>query len=147
MTNNHGASRRASLILIQCFPPSLLLFHSHRSLPDPVRGYQLQSTNLPYFTLASLHFLSPPFFLPLTLPHFPRSQVPSRLSPLFLYMPIICQYSCAIWQRFILYFQIKLNQLVWENVRMITNFSTKRFKVLSQWQSFYVQDGGKNPLA
>ena len=52
------ASRRAGLFLRHRFSLSLL-FHNHRSLPVPSRGYHLQ-TLLTY--LASLHFLfSPPF--------------------------------------------------------------------------------------
>jgi len=47
--------------------------------------------------------------------------------------------------------QIKPNQLVLKNVRMITDLTGKRIQVLSQRQtfleSFYVQDGGKNQLA
>jgi len=47
--------------------------------------------------------------------------------------------------------QIKLNQLVWENVHMITDLPTKRiFKRChndKRLREFYQQDGGKNQLA
>ena len=40
--SRHGASRCASFILIYNFP-LLLFFHIHRSLPVPIRGYNLTS--------------------------------------------------------------------------------------------------------
>ena len=79
------ASRRAGLILIHRFPLSLLLFHNHRFLPVPIRGF------------LALHFcplfFSPPFSL------FPAPGV-LPLLPLFLllllYMAITCPYCHII---------------------------------------------------
>jgi len=44
--------------------------------------------------------------------------------------------------------RIKLNQLVYENVHMITDLPTERavFKRCQIYQSFYLQDGSKNQL-
>ena len=65
--------------------------------PLPSRPHSwLPSTNPPYFTLASLHFLSSPYFLP--LPFFPPSppRLPSIPLPTPIYTPIICPYSCYV---------------------------------------------------
>jgi len=48
---------RGGFILIHRFPLSLLVFHNHRSLPVPIRGYHLQ-------TLLTLPWLPYTFFLP-----------------------------------------------------------------------------------
>ena len=61
--------------------------------PLPSRRHSwLPSTNRPYFTLASLHFLSP---LPFVFPHSPPPSL-SPLFPLLLYMPTICPYTCYV---------------------------------------------------
>ena len=46
LTSRQGASRRAGLILIHRFPLSLL-FHNHRPLPVPIRGYKCDAYNMP----------------------------------------------------------------------------------------------------
>ena len=57
------------LILIHRFPPSLLLFHNHHSLPIPIHGYHLQTL----LTLPWLPYTSsvPPLFHPLLFPSSP----------------------------------------------------------------------------
>ena len=92
-TSRHGTSHRHGLILIRHFPLSLL-FHSHRSLPVPIRGYHLQ-------ILLTLHWLPYTSFLPplspsLFFPILPHPHLLSRFLPLLLYMPIICPHSCYI---------------------------------------------------
>ena len=57
ITSRHCGKCHATLILIHRFPLSLLF-------PSSLSSW-LQSTNSPYFALASLHFLSPLLFLPL----------------------------------------------------------------------------------
>ena len=81
--------RAEMLMLIRRLPLSLgLRFHDHRSLPVPIRGYHLQTLfTLPWLPYTS--FSPPPFSL---LPH---PHLPSALSQVLLYMPIICAYSCT----------------------------------------------------
>jgi len=74
------ASLEQRLILIHHSPLSLLLFHTHLvSLPVPYHSW-LPSTNSPYFTLASLHFLSE-FLLVFSAPSSLLPQLPPALSP------------------------------------------------------------------
>ena len=65
--------------------------------PLPSRPHSwLSSTNSSYFTLASVHFLSSPYFSP-TL--FSLHLTPTFFfssPPLLLYMPITCPYMCYI---------------------------------------------------
>jgi len=86
-TSRYGASRRAGLILIHRIPLSLI-FHHHNSRPHS----WLRSTNPPYFTLASLHFLSPPiFFSPSIFPLFPPQLSTLPTPPIYAYnMPRSC---------------------------------------------------------
>jgi len=75
-TSRHGTLRHAGLILIHRLSLSLL-FHNHRSLPVPIRGYRVQ-TLLTYLGLAYTFFLrlfSPPPFPLLPRPHIPSSGV------------------------------------------------------------------------
>jgi len=73
----------AGLILTHRCNLSLLLFHSHRSLP--MRGY--------HSSLLYLGFLTLPFHR--SFPPSPPTPPPSLYS-LLLYMPTVCQYSCTI---------------------------------------------------
>ena len=72
----------------------LKLFHNHRSLPVPICGYHIQT--LLTFSLASLHYLSPPFLLPSLFPPSALLTFLPSLSTLLLYMPTIFPYSCCI---------------------------------------------------
>jgi len=71
--------RRPGLILTSYRFPLSLLFHNHRSLPVPIRGYHLQTL----ITLHKAQLLYLGFFLP-------------PLSSLLLQLLIICPYSCYI---------------------------------------------------
>jgi len=51
-TSRHGTSCLAGLISIHCFPLSLLLFHNHRSLPVPIRGYRLQTLRVTFILIS-----------------------------------------------------------------------------------------------
>jgi len=91
-TSCHSASCHAGLILIHRFPLSLL-FHNHRSLPIPIRGYHLQ-------TLLTLPWLPYTSFLPLPSPSLPALHILSPslpTPPIYAYnMPIQLLYRPAL---------------------------------------------------
>jgi len=95
ITSRHGASRSVGLILIHCFPLSLLLFHSHRFLSLAICHYRLHTLlTLPWlpYTCFLPPFFSPSFF-PLS-PHLssslPTPSVYAYKMPIeLLYRPVL----------------------------------------------------------
>ena len=87
------------LILIHRFPLSLLLFHNHRSLPVPIRGYHVR-TVLTLSWVPHTSFLLPLFLPPSNFPpSHPTSPMPIQLHKIQLYR------LWYLWQR------------LWRNVR------------------------------